>query len=729
MARQNYWESDFITGEVSPRLKGRVDLQKYASGVQTLSNFIVQLTGGVYRRSGTIFANAVKNQANKTWLLPFIIQGGAAYVLEFGNEYIRFYTNQGLLIDGSSDPVEVVTPYQTADLPGIDFAQSGDILFLVHANYPPQQLARVTTTSFTLTPFNYQDGPYMSENQVQTAFLEHSGFTQYTFTDPTSGFTYFLYNGTGTITATGTNPDTTAFAPFVSTDLGRWIRILQGGFWGAAQITAVTSSTVVQATAFNAVPFGDTGKAALTLGSNTYAANTIYPTWIWRMGSWSNTTGWPSVISFHQGRLAFANTVTEPTGVWISESGIFNLFSPTENDVSVIDSDGIGYTLASNQLNSVQWMYSGQALLLGTFGSEFAALASSSSTPITPSNVAFLQQSAFGSSKIKAFLIGVSGIYVQRSGRKVREQTYDWSINGWRSIELSMLSEHLFREGGGIVQSTYQQEPNNVWWGCRKDGTLIGMTYVKEQSILGFHKHTIGGTFQGGPAIVESITCIPTPDGTQDQLWVIVKRTVNGETVRYVEYLDVPFDSSTAGQNSMNFVDSGLQTAGFPTPLGSPVTVISGLDHLIGEEVMICADGAVLPNKTVASDGTVTLLEPASLVTVGLPYVSKLQTLSLPIKGDFGTGQGVLKRIDRLIFRLVDSMTFKFGPDFDNLNDLLLQETDSLMDTPPPLQNDDFPVQFPSESYDEEAYICIQADKPYPCNIIGMSPQLVDQPK
>lgn len=721
MSRQNYWESDFITGEVSPRLKARVDLQKYSSGVQTLTNFIVQLTGGVYRRSGTIYANGVKNQANNSWLLPFIIQAGTAYVLEFGNTYIRFYTNQGLLVDSTPAPVEVTTPYLTADLPNIDFTQIGDILFLVCKGYPPMQLARLTPTSFSLTNFNYEDGPYMTQNADQTHFLEHSGFTQYNYTDPLSLIVYNLYNGTGTITATG-------FAPFVSTDVGRWIRILQGNFWGAAQITAVTSSTVVQATAFNAAPFGDSGHYGITIGSTSYAMNTVYPTYVWRMGSWSNTTGWPSVVASHQGRLAFANTPTEPTAVWLSQSGVYNVFSPTESDVSVVDSDGIGYTIASNQLNAVEWMYSGQALMVGTFGSEFAAQASSAATPITPSNVSFLQQSAFGSAKIRPFLIGVSGIYVQRSKRKVREQTYDWSINGWRSIEISMLSEHLFREGGGIVQASYQQEPNNIWWGCRADGVLIGMTYIKEQSILGFHKHVIGGSFNGGPAVVESICVIPTPDGSQDQLWMIVKRTVDGNTVRYVEYMDVPFDSSVAGQNSMNFVDSGLQTPGFPTPLGSPVTVVSNLDHLVGQEVAICADGGVLPNEIVASDGTVTLPNPVSLATIGLPYVSQLKTLSLPIKGDFGTGQGVVKRIDRLIFRVVDSMTFKFGPNFGNLNELILQETDLSMDSPPPLQSDDLDVEFPSD-YDKDAFICIQADKPYPCNIIGMSPQLVDQPK
>lgn len=707
MARQNYWESDFISGELSPRLHARVDLQKYATGVADLTNFIIQLQGGVSRRSGTVYVSPIKTQTLKSWLIPFTAQDANAYVIEMGNTYFRYYTQQGQLISGT--PVETVTPYLTAELPFVDYAQSADTLFLVHPSHPPQFLKRTSSTSFALSAFNYQDGPYMTQNQDQNALLAPTGFTSYSYTDPVSGVVSTLYKGTGTITASGSTYTTTG--PFVSTDVGRWVRILEGNFWGAAQITAFTDTKTVTATVFTPVSFGGTAAVAT-----------------WRLGSWSTTTGWPSAVTFHQGRLCFANTVTEPQGFWASESGIFNLFSPTQFNVSVVDSNGLGYTISSNQLNSVEWMLSGQALMVGTYGSEYAVLTSSNATPLTPSNIAFQQQSTFGSKKVRPFLIGVSTLYVQRSGQKLREMTYDWSINGWRSTEVSMLSEHLFREGGGIIQACYQQEPNNIWWGCRADGTLIGMTYVKEQNILGFHKHVIGGTFSGGQAIVESVCCIPTPNGTQDQLWMIVKRTINGSTTRYVEYMDVPFDSTIAGKNTMNFVDAGIQSSGFPAPLGSPITHVTGLDHLKGQLVTICGDGSVQPSKTVANDGSIDLQSAASLLTIGLPYVSQLQTLPLPVQGDFGTGQGITKRIDRIVFRVLDTLTFKSGKDYNNLSPLPFATTTSPMDASPPLFTGDKPIYHPA-SYDTLGQFCIQADLPYPCNILGMSPQLVVQPK
>lgn len=708
MARTNYWESDFISGELSPKLHARVDLQKYVGGVSDLTNFVVQLQGGIARRSGTIFAKPIKDQTLQGWLIPFTAENAQAYVIEMGNLYFRFYTNGGQLVS-SGTPVELVTPYLTAELPNVQFTQSADTLFLVHPNHPPMFMQRTSATTFTLTAFNYQDGPYMTVNTDQTTTIIPSGYTSYTYTDPVSGLTSTLYKGSGTLTSNA--------AIFASTDVGRWVRILIGSFWGAAQITAFTDTMTVTALVYTPCSFGD------------YTSTSPTPTFTtWRLGSWSNTTGWPSIVTFHQGRLCFSNTPTEPQGFWASESGIFNLFSPTEFDVTVEDSDGLGYTINSNQLNSTQWMLSGQALMVGTYGAEWAVTTSANGTPLTPSNISFQQQSTFGSKNVRPYLVGVSILYIQRSGQKLREQTYDWSINGWRSIEISMLSEHLFREGGGIVQAAYQQEPNNIWWGVRADGVLVGMTYVKEQGILGFHKHVIGGSFGSGNAVVESICCIPTPDGTQDQLWMIVKRTVNGVTARYVEFLDKPFDSAVDGKNTMNFVDAGVQSTGFPTPLGSPISHITGLDHLVGQSVTICGDGVVQPSRTVASDGTIDLQTPASLLTIGLPFVSQMMTLPIPVQGDFGTGQGITKRIDRLIFRFLDTLSLKYGKDYNNLSNMIFGTTTSPMDASPPLFTGDKSVFQPSQ-YDTLAQVSVQVDAPYPCQILGMSPQLVVQPK
>lgn len=701
MARTNAIIGAFTSGELTPKLFGRIDLEKYLTGLATLVNYIIQPQGGLYRRSGTIYSSEVKTSANYTWLIPFIVGQLASYMIEAGNAYFRFYVNFSPLKIGST-PVEVVTPYLTADLPLLDYAQSANTLFLVHPTYAPQFLQRNSSTSFSLQPFAYTDGPYMDLNQDSTKTLTPSGFTSHSITDPYGTGTITVYDGTGTITAVG-------HTPFVSSDVGRWIRIRHSARWGACQITAFTSSSVVTAKVYS----WNGGLGGFPFLQQAASQD-------WRLGSWSVSTGWPSTVSFHEGRLTFANTPTEPQGTWMSKSAVFNIFSPTQPDVTVTDDDGIGYTINSNQSNPVQWIMSARSLMLGTVGSEFAVRTSSTSLPITPTNIAFQQQSTKGSAKVKPFLIGTSIIYVQRCLRKLFEQTYDWSNDGWNSVELSLLSEHLLREGGGIVQTTFQQIPDSIWWAARADGTLIGMTYMKDQKIVGFHRHIIGGTFNGGQAVVESVATIPHPDGSQDQLWMIVKRTINGVTKRYVEYLDKPFDTDS-NKLSMNFVDCGFYYS------GAPITHVTGLGPLNGQVLTLCGNGSVMPQRIVASDGTIDVATSVSTLFAGLGFMSQLMTMPCPEQGDAGTGQGKIKRIDRIYARFLRTLGGKMGPSFDKLKIIPFATTSTTLDNSPDLFTGDKEIYFNAQ-YDYLGQFCIQQDLPYPMNILAFMPQLVIQP-
>lgn len=681
MARINLIQGNFSSGEITPKSRGRVDLERYLSSVATLTNFIILPQGGFYRRSGSVFASEIKDSAVKATLIPFEVSKLAAYMIEAGNLYFRFYVNQGLLISGT--PVEVVTPYLEADLPLLDYTQNADTLFLVHPSYQPKLLQRTSVTSFAISNFDYQDGPYMTINTNPDWKLAPSGNT-----------------GSVTITATGTG-----FTPFVATDVGRWVRIRHGAVWGAAKITAYTDSVTVTAQVKVTLPFG-----ATTAQQD------------WRLGSWSNTTGWPSTITFHEGRLVFSCTAAEPDGVWMSESGIYNLFSPTQPDVTVTDANGLGYTLASNKVNAVQWLLSARTLLLGTFGSEWAIRSTSQSQPITPTNISVQQQSSFGSKKVKPCQIGSSSIYVQTSGRKLREMTYNYVVDGWESNDISVLSEHLFRKGGGIVQACYQQEPDSVWWGVRNDGTLIGMTYLKNEKVIGFHKHIFGGSFSGGQAVVESCGVIPNPDGTQDQLWLIIKRTINGTTKRYVEYLDKPFlPEDDADKTEMNFVDSSI------TYDGAATTLITGLNHLAGEQVAVCGDTTERPMGTVSGSGQLTLQDEVSLARIGYKFVSEMATLPLAAEGDRGTGQGKIKRIDRIFLRFYQTINAIMGPSPDKLKPVIFLKTTSDMDVSPPLFTGDKDVYF-NDDYNYLGVYLLRQESPYPMTVLATMPQLVIEP-
>lgn len=692
MSRVNLIQGSFSAGEVSPKLHGRMDLDKFASGLAECTNLILQPQGGIYRRSGTVYVAEVKDSTKDVVLIPFYANNSLAYVVEAGPNYFRFFTQHGQLLDDGGDPVEMVTPYTESELRSLDYAQSADTLFIVHPNHAPVYMKRETAMSFSLSDFDFQDGPYMNANLDSGWYINNSAAPDACQPpDASSPATPEYFCGTVTLSVTG--PDL-----FAATDIGRWVRFRYLACWGAAKITGFTDPAHVTASipSYMAVNFS---------GQNTSD---------WRLGSWSDTTGWPSCVTFNDGRIFFGNTPNETQGVWFSKSGVFNVFSPTHNNVNVTDDNGGSYTVSGNLRNDIKYLLSAQSLMVGTSTADWAVNNFNQSSPISPTNIAFKQYSTYGSAKVRPFIVGTSIIYVQKSGQKLREQTYDWSGQTFQSVEISILSEHLIREGGGIVQATFQQEPDSCWWGCRKDGVLVGMTYMKDQKIVGFHKHIIGGT----NAQVKSVCSIPHPDGTQDELWLIVKRRINNVDVQYVEYMDKPFlPSGENDQSLMNFVDCGLKYD------DAPETHITGLLPLTGETVAICGDGNELPPEIVSNSGTIDLQQEVSLAYIGLPYQSKGQMLPTPVQGDAGSAQGKFKRIDRIIFRVLHSKGFKSGPDYDHLRNIVLLTTANNMTSAVPLTTGDVEIYSPS-GYDKLCQFVFVQDKPYPLNILCATAQM-----
>ncbi|CAB4126625.1 hypothetical protein UFOVP78_3 [uncultured Caudovirales phage] len=164
MPRARSIQTNFTGGEFSPRLFGRPDLDAYANGAATMLNFLTLPQGGATRRPGSYYVAGVKNSANKVRLINFTISSVAAYVIELGPLYARFYRNRGQVVDGSGVPVELVTPWAAADLPYLRWAQSADVLVVTHKSYAPQQITRTSASAFTIAPVNFQNGPYQPEN-------------------------------------------------------------------------------------------------------------------------------------------------------------------------------------------------------------------------------------------------------------------------------------------------------------------------------------------------------------------------------------------------------------------------------------------------------------------------------------------------------------------------------------------------------------------------------------
>jgi len=668
MPRTTLALTSFVSGEFSPKMDGRTDFEKYSSGAKTLENFLVHAQGAATRRVGTQFIAEVKSSAAKTRLIPFEFSTTQTYILEFGNTYIRFYKDKGQILDSGS-AYEISSPYLTAELFDIKFAQSADVMYLTHPNHQVMKLSRTAHTSWSLTEVDFTDGPYLAENTTAT-----------TLTPGSAGV------GTGVnITAsaiTGINGG----AGFQATDVGRIISFNSG----KAKITARTNTTVVVVT-------------ITTAFANTDAKTD------WKLGAFSDTTGHPSCVSFFEQRLVFAGTSDEPQTLFFSKAGDYENMTAGTNAA-----DAMVYTIASNQVNAIRYMKAVRTLVVGTTGGEFTVSADGTDASITPTNITIKRQSSFGSANVDAIPAGNAILFLQKAKRKIRELQYNFDSDGYQAPDLTILNETV--TNSGITEMSYQQEPNSNIWCVRDDGVLACLTYQRAENVVAWSRHIFGGVFGSGNAVCESVASI-SGTLTEDEVWVIVKRTINGATKRYVEcFSDFDFDETDA--TDFKFLDSHLSYSGGST------STLSGLTHLEGQTVSVLADGATHADKTVSS-GSITLDRACTKACVGLSYDSILQTMRIEGGAAEGTSQGKTKRISKVVLRLFETVGVKVGPALDNLETIPFRTTSSLLSNPvDTLLAGDKEIEF-NDDYNSDGFIFIKQDQPLPCSVLAIYPTLV----
>ncbi len=740
MARVAAQLTNFTAGELSPRLDGRNDLAKYSAGCATVENMVIYPHGAAARRPGTQYVASVKTPANKTRLIPFEFSTEQTYILEFGNQYIRFYRNNGQIESGGS-PYEISTPYLTAELFDIKFAQSADVMYLTHPNHQTRKLSRTGHTSWTLAAVEFTNGPYLDANITATTITAsaHTVGTGRTFT---ASAVTGINSGSG----------------FLATDVGRQIRFRDG--YGI--ITARTNTTVV------------TVEILIDMGSSSASTD-------WSLGSFSTTTGFPSCVSFFEQRLVFAASINNPQTVYFSKSGDYENMDANIGG-TVADDDAIIYTIASNQVNAIRFLTSARTLIIGTAGGEFVVSGGGDNNAVTPTNIMIKKQSNHGAANVDAISVGNATLFLQRAKRKIRELAYNFDVDGYIAPDLTILAEHITE--GNVVEMAYQEEPLAIIWCVRGDGQLIALTYQREQEVVAWHRHIIGGVFGTGDAVVESVAVIPTDD-SEYELYMIVKRTINGATTRYVEYLHT-FNFDQTDNTSFNYLDSQLSlsksqttlTAGISAtdttiPVASisglsasgkikiggeiisyaaissldltgctrgqnittatshtsgdtvkeVVNIIAGLDHLEGQTVSILVDGATHPTKVVASN-QITLDRFGTDVKIGLQYTSILKTMRIDAGSQDGTSQGKTKRIYEVTARLFETVGVEVGPDLDNMERVPFRTSADPMDQGIPPFTGDKEVEFRG-NYDTDGFMMVRQTQPLPLTLLSLYPRLV----
>jgi len=771
--------TNFARGEFSPRLDGRTDIEQYQMSARTLENITVRSFGGASNRPGTYFVSEVKDSTKITRIIPFQFSTTQTYILELGDEYIRFYKDSGQIVKTLGDTAawvtatgyvvgdfvqngsviyycivahtsgtfatdlaagkwvaqtayEIPSPYDSTEVFDIQFAQSADVLYMVHPSYAPRKLSRTGHTSWTLEEIDY------TAIQNRPA-LRASNFSSTTITPSAD---------------TGAGITLTASTSIFNADhVGSIWRIKSG--W--VKIKTYASGTSVTADVLYSISLA-TGPAATT---------------DWAEGAWSEYRGYPSAINFYEQRLFYACTDGDPQTIWGSQSLSYENF-----ETGADDTDSLLYTIASEQVDAIQWLSGGKGLAVGTIGGVYVMSSGASNLPLTPDNVVVNRETTYGCAFLMPIRIGNHIFYIQRNYRTVREFSYSFDIDSYIANDMTILSEHITESG--ILDTGYMQSPDNIFWCVRDDGEIAILTIQIEHKVFAWSRLVTDGIF-------ESVAVIP--NGQEDQVWFVVQRYINGSWVRYIEYMK---PVAIPEPEDCFFVDCGLSLDNPVTISGAtaadPVVVtaashgfsngdiikirgvvgmtelnhrrfkvankathtfeltdlndndidgteytayesggearecvssVSGLDHLEGESVAILVDGAVHPARTVAS-GAITLNDEYAEIHVGLPYTATILTQRPEVQTASGTAQNKLKRITKLAVRLYESLGCNVGNE-SNMDIIPFRTTVDPLDEPPELYSGDKQVQFPV-GYNKDMRIKITQDQPLPLNVLAIMP-------
>lgn len=676
--------TNFSAGEFSPRLRGRSDIEKFNSSAEKLENCVVLRQGGATMRPSMKYIGEVKTSSQQVRLLPFVYSRTDAFVLEFGNVYMRVWQN-GLPVETSPGvPYEVATPYTDDMLFAIDYTQGGDTLILFHEDVPVQRVRRFSATNWVI-----DDAPFAP------AAIYEFGHASQTTTITLSAATV----GLGRVA-------TASAATFLASDVGRTITC-QGGFFTITIFTDTTHVTGNISIAFPSVTLNPflwrlqgtpqtalTPSAATPLGATitlTLAANgwrvedafgsgyvevngglvriTSYTTalavdgviereltgttaapadaWVLKNAAWNAYDGYPRTGTLMQQRLWAGGTPAFPLSFWGSRSGLFFDFLP-----GTADDSAVYKTIESDDNNIITYLLAGWGSLIGlTFGGEFD-VRGGIEKPITQLNAQITKRSKWGTAQCRPEESGSNIIFCERGGTALRSITQDLE-KGIIAPDISVYSDHLLESG--ITSMAFEQKPESVIWCVTGDGDLLAMTYNPEQNQVSICSGATDGSV---------LYAITIPEGSIDATYVLVLRTINGVDKRYIERLDW---SINPGQDSRKRVISGVPLDSFP-----------GFDHLEGRTVSVLADN-VHVGEVVVTGGSIALPRPATFVSAGIPYIATLRLVAPEIGTGTGTSQAQATSTNRVSVRFLHTIGCT-----SNLQDLgFLQFDGPLLDVAP----------------------------------------------
>jgi hypothetical protein len=656
MPRVTQLQTNFTAGELSPLLHGRVDVARYQNGAEEVRDLVPQTWGGVKRRPGSVFVALTADSTKASRLIPYAVSGSRAFVLEFGDLYVRFYIDGAQVESSPGVPYEISSPYTQAQLAALDYTQGSDTMFLFHEAVPIYKLVRISDTNWTLAAVTFlaepfeDPGTYPASTLTATlaapegagmhllagefsgapganvaiswaagvvtvektghglatgngvsitgcAPLGFNGVYVITVTGP-DHFTYAQAADPGPPTAPGYTLALTGSGIFSAGDVGSSVRI-NGGI---VKINGFVSSSVVS---------GVIKRELLSVVGARQDA------WSLHAPAWSASRGYPRTGTLFEQRLVVGGTPSFPQTIWGSETGAYLSFQQGD-----ADADGYAFTIASDVVTPIRYLASARVLVAMTEAAEYT-LQGGIERALAATNVQIKLRTNHGCAQARPVRVRDSELFVQRAGRKLRQLSYDAAADDFSAPDLSILAEHLTE--GGIIGLCWQQEPTSIVWLCKADGSLLSITLDRDQQVTAWAYH------EGFVGAVESIATIPSADG--DEVWMIVRRSIGAGTQRYVEKLQ----EGVYGDSAV--IDSGVAS-----------TAWSGLGHLEGETVTVQADG-VFAGEHVVVSGAVTLARAATSVVIGLPFAPRVKLLPPEIQTGMGSASGNAMRTSEVTVR------------------------------------------------------------------------------
>lgn len=746
----------FTTGEVSPDVSSRFDLEQYKSALLEAENVVIRPYGAVAKRQGSQYVGQVKYSDKPTRLFEFTTNTNNSFMLEFGDKYIRVW-NYGIYTG-----IEVTTPFTSDILFDLNCNQSGDVMFICSGKYPIQTLSRYSDTDWRMSTYKLTEQPYdeintdnghtltvngdtitstkdlftqdMVGSVIQIAYYVeavhtksagevvekrvHRGLLPLLIEKTYNNINYnvenystdtelswkFTTHGTweGTVKIQISNNDGQTWKDYRTytskndynvTDTGKieagarlkYVSDIKSGSvncdlsimpftqYGIVEIKSVTDAKNAKVNVLNGIKEGE-------------------PSYQWKLGSWNRGRGYPKLCTFYQDRFVVAATDSKPNFIWFSRTGDYPNFGVEKVEGTITDDSAITLPVINRKMCEIRHLVPANDLIILTSGNEWIVRGDKT---ITPTNCNLKTQTQRGALSCEPQFIGNRCVFVQERGGTVRDMGYSYESDNYTGQDLTLFVKTLVK-GHVAVTSAYAQDPDSIIYYVRDDGQLNCLTYIPEQKVYGWSHFVTNGKYR----YVESVA-----EGEQDTIYFVVDRVINNKNVKCIER-SIPLYTE---DNSDVFLDCYVKVT------NSIKTDYINAPHLIGQMVDIVVDGQQMPSRVVPPTGVIKLDGKANVITVGLPYTTKIKIPSVEQQLNDGTLQGRVATVSRVVLRMYKSFGGKVGRTFDRMDDITLP--------PNELFTGDKPVILPKMgiNYSTDTSICIKHSDPFPFNLLSIT--------